>query len=60
MRFKPFAHALIGAARNTRKEVNTSPIPLDNFTNRAKVMSFAMKLGGGIDVRVAFRIVPNV
>ena len=55
-RFKPFAHALVGAARDTRKEVNTSPIPIDNFTNRGKVTSFAMKLGGGIDVRVQRRI----
>lgn len=55
-RFKPFAHALVGAARNARNEVNTSPIPLDNFTNRSKVTSFAMKLGGGLDVRVHRRI----
>ena len=51
-RFKPFAHALVGVARNSRKEVETSPIPLDNFTNRSKVTSFAMKLGGGLDVRL--------
>lgn len=55
-RLKPFAHALVGAARYTRKDVNTSPIPLDNFTNRGKVTSFAMKLGGGIDLRVQRRI----
>ncbi|MGI8656874.1 MAG: outer membrane beta-barrel protein [Pyrinomonadaceae bacterium] len=55
-RFKPFAHALFGAARNTFKGVNTSPIPFDNFTLRSKVTSFAMKLGGGIDVRVHRRI----
>jgi opacity protein-like surface antigen len=51
-RLKPFAHVLVGAARNSRREVNTSPIPLDNFTNRSKVTSFAMKLGGGLDVRL--------
>ncbi len=55
-RFKPFAHALVGAARNSRNEANTSPIPLDNFTNRSRVTSFAMKLGGGLDVRVHRRI----
>lgn len=55
-RFKPFTHALAGVARNSRKEVNTSPIPLDNFTNRSKVTSFAMKFGGGLDVRVHRRI----
>jgi hypothetical protein len=27
-------------------------LPADNFTTRDKVTSFAMKLGGGIDVRV--------
>lgn len=54
--FKPFAHALVGAARYSRKEVVTSPIPLDNYTNRGKVTSFAMKLGGGIDLRVHRRI----
>jgi opacity protein-like surface antigen len=56
VRFKPFAHALVGAAHSSRKEVNTSPIPMDNFTNRSKVTSFAMKLGGGLDVRVHRRI----
>lgn len=55
-RFKPFVHALIGAARYSRKEVVTSPVPLDNFTNRGKTTSFAMKLGGGIDLRLNRRI----
>jgi hypothetical protein len=55
-RFKPFAHALVGAARYSRKEVVTSPVTLNNYTNRGKVMSFAMKLGGGIDLRVHRRI----
>lgn len=54
-RFKPFAHALIGVARNSRREVNASPIPLDNFTNRSKVTSLAMKLGGGVDLRLSRR-----
>ncbi len=56
-RFKPFAHALFGAARNTSKGVNTSvAIPEDNYTLKSKVTSFAMKLGGGIDARVNRRI----
>lgn len=55
-RFKPFAHALVGAATFNFTGVNTSPIPLDNYTLRAKVTSFAMKFGGGIDMRVNRRI----
>ena len=51
--FKPFAHALFGAAVNTVTQAQTNPgLPADNFTTRDKVTSFAMKLGGGIDVRV--------
>ena len=56
-RFKPFAHALFGAAVNTSRQVQTNPdLPDANFTTRDKVTSFAMKLGGGIDVRVHRRI----
>jgi Outer membrane protein beta-barrel domain len=56
-RFKPFAHALVGAATFNFKGVNTAPdVPIDNYTLRSKVTSFAMKLGGGIDVRVNRRI----
>ena len=52
-RFKPFAHALFGAAVNASRQVQTSAESAsDNFTTRDKVTSFAMKLGGGIDVRV--------
>lgn len=56
-RFKPFAHALIGAANYNFRGVNTAPnVPADNYTLRAKVTSLAAKLGGGIDVRVNRRI----
>lgn len=57
-RFKPFAHALAGAATYNFTGVNTAPdVPLDNYTLRSKnVTSFAMKLGGGIDVRAGRRI----
>lgn len=56
-RFKPFAHALIGAARNNFRGVNTSAdVPLDNYTLESKVTSFALKLGGGLDVRLNRRI----
>ncbi|MEJ7575568.1 MAG: outer membrane beta-barrel protein [Pyrinomonadaceae bacterium] len=55
-RFKPFAHALFGAARYNFRGVNTSDNPDNNYTLRSNVTSFAMKLGGGIDVRVNRRI----
>jgi opacity protein-like surface antigen len=56
-RFKPFAHALFGAAVNTTRQTQTNPdLPADNFTTRDKVTSFAMKLGGGIDVRVNHKV----
>jgi hypothetical protein len=56
-RFKPFAHALFGAAVNTTRQAQTNPdVPAFTFTTRDKVTSFAMKLGGGIDVRVQRRI----
>jgi len=56
-RFKPFAHALVGAARYNFTGVNTAPdFPPDNYTLKSNVTSFAMKLGGGINVRVNRRI----
>ncbi|MFL6275030.1 MAG: outer membrane beta-barrel protein [Blastocatellia bacterium] len=54
-RFKPFAHALVGAVRQTSKDTQTSTGPF-NFTLDDKVTSFGMKLGGGIDVRLHQRI----
>jgi opacity protein-like surface antigen len=51
-RFKPFAHVLLGAAYYTGTEVQTSTAPNNNFTTKDNVTSFAMKVGGGIDVRV--------
>ena len=51
--FKPFAHLLFGAAVNTTRQVQRNPdLPDANFTTRDQVTSFAMKVGGGIDVRV--------
>ncbi len=56
-RFKPLVHALFGLATMSFKGVNTAPtVPSDNYTLRSKVTSFAMKLGGGIDVRVNRKI----
>ena len=51
-RFKPYVHALFGVARQTATDIQTSTGP-DEFTLRDKETSFAMKLGGGIDVRVS-------
>jgi opacity protein-like surface antigen len=47
-RFKPFAHALAGVARQTARF--TSPLVTDTF--EVKDTSFALKIGGGLDVRV--------
>jgi len=52
-RFKPFAHALVGVARQPITQVQTSAQSAsDNFTTKDNATSFAMKLGGGIDMRV--------
>ena len=52
-RFKPFAHALFGLARQPVTQVQTSAQSAsDNFTTKDNAKSSAMKLGGGIDVRV--------
>jgi opacity protein-like surface antigen len=50
-RVRPFAHALIGAARQTVTDRQTSTGPF-NFTIRDEVTSFAMKIGGGIDMSI--------
>jgi opacity protein-like surface antigen len=50
-RFKPFLHALAGVARQTSHDVQTSTAGF-NFTLDDRVTSFAMKLGGGLDVRL--------
>jgi opacity protein-like surface antigen len=56
-RFKPFAHALLGMARLTARQQQTLDLfPEFNFTAEDRETSFAMKLGGGLDVRVSRRI----
>jgi hypothetical protein len=51
-RFKPFAHALVGAARYTaRQQQDIDLFPEFNFVARDRETSFAMKLGGGLDIR---------
>src|SRR5947209_59982 len=55
-RFKPFAHALFGAAHYTARIQQTVTVAAFNSTLENKETSFAMKLGGGLDVRVSRRI----
>jgi opacity protein-like surface antigen len=52
-RVKPYAHALFGLARYTVNAATTSPVAFLNFNTSDSNRSFAMKLGGGIDVRVS-------
>lgn len=53
-RFKPFAHALAGVARYTNRQAQTLDLfPQGNFVARDKETAFALKLGGGLDVRVS-------
>jgi opacity protein-like surface antigen len=57
--FRPFAHALFGAARVNLESTHTSPPappPFNSFTTGGKDTSFAMKLGGGLDVRISEHI----
>jgi opacity protein-like surface antigen len=54
---KPFAHALVGLARYTNRQQQTLDLfPQFNFTIEDRMTSFAMKLGGGLDIRVSKRI----
>lgn len=55
-RFKPFAHALFGAAHYTARIQQTVTVAAFNSTLEDTVTSFAMKLGGGLDVRASHRI----
>lgn len=54
-RWRPFAHLLAGAARQTSHDTQTSTGPF-NFTLRDSVTSFALKVGGGIDVPISSRV----
>jgi hypothetical protein len=54
-RWRPFAHALAGAARQTATDRQTSTGPF-NFTIRDTVTSFAFKVGGGIDIAISPRV----
>ena len=56
-RLKPFAHALAGVARYTNRQRQTLDLfPQFNFTIEDRVTSFALKLGGGLDLRMGKRI----
>jgi len=56
-RLKPFGHVLAGLARYTNRQSQTIDlIPQFNFTIQDHVTSFAMKMGGGVDLRVGKRV----
>jgi len=53
--WRPFAHAMAGVARQTTTDVQTSTGPFA-FTIHDRTTSLAMKIGGGIDVRLSPRL----
>lgn len=56
-RAKPFAHALVGFARYTNRQAQTLDLfPQFNFVIQDRETSFALKLGGGLDIRAGKRI----
>jgi len=56
-RLKPFGHVLAGVARYTNTQSQTIDLfPAFNFTLDDRASSFAMKVGGGLDLRVSRRI----
>ncbi|HEY3102898.1 MAG TPA: outer membrane beta-barrel protein [Pyrinomonadaceae bacterium] len=53
-RVKPFAHALAGVARYTNRQSQTLDLfPQFNFVIEDRDTSFALKLGGGLDIRAS-------
>src|ERR1051325_3327405 len=50
-RWRPFAHAMVGLARQRSIDTQTSTGPFD-FQLRDSVTSFAMQVGGGIDLPI--------
>jgi outer membrane protein with beta-barrel domain len=56
-RIKPFAHALAGFARYTNEQQQILDLfPQFNFSIEDRETSFAMKLGGGLDIRAGKRL----
>lgn len=56
---RPFAHALGGVARvsfSTRQTNQFAPPPFNDFPVSDSQTNFAMKLGGGLDVRLGRRV----
>ncbi|HWT00417.1 MAG TPA: outer membrane beta-barrel protein [Pyrinomonadaceae bacterium] len=53
---RPFAHALAGVARQTVRFSMPPSEGSDGFDARADETSFALKLGGGLDVRLSERV----
>ena len=54
-RWKPFAHALAGVAHEKGSGIDLNPVQgTDNFSSQPT--SFALKLGGGLDVRLNHRL----
>ena len=52
-RWRPFAHALIGGARyKNRQSQDINAFPEFNFTAEDRETSVAVKIGGGLDVRL--------
>lgn len=54
-RWRPFAHVLAGVARQTQEDVQTSTGDF-NFKIDDRPTSLALKIGGGLDVRVSPRV----
>jgi hypothetical protein len=56
-RVKPFGHVLAGLARYSNQQAQTLDLfPAFNFTIEDRFTSFAMKIGGGLDLRVGKRV----
>ena len=56
-RVKPFGHVLAGFARYSNRQSQTLDLfPAFNFTIKDRFTSFAMKIGGGLDVKVGKRV----
>ena len=53
--WRPFAHVMAGAARQTSEDVQTSTGPF-HFVIHDRATSLALKVGGGIDVRISPRV----
>lgn len=55
-RVKPYAHALIGGVRYRGTTVLTSTIPVNSDNQVTAMTAPALKLGGGLDVRINTRM----